>query len=278
MLVLSNTTKKWYVGNCPLFFAFVCCFSAELVFLIASGFRLHFVREIVPYALLFGFSFALCNIFLTFSLKKGSLSITGLIVSYSLILPTLYGILFLKETVGVPFFIGLFLLLISAFLIHSASGKSKNASQKGNSKKISALWLIFVSLAFVGNGFCSIFQTMQQKAFDGAYKCEFMVLALSAACVAVLPVSLIIERQRIRENTKGLLLFGVSSGLSTGLVNLFVMYSVNILSASLIFPLISGGSLLLTVLVGLLFFKEKFTPWQYVGLVLGIASIVLLNL
>lgn len=190
----------------------------------------------------------------------------------------LYGILFLKETVGIPFFIGLLLLLISAFLIHSTSGKSKNASQKGNSKKIFAVWLIFVSLAFIGNGFCSIFQTMQQKAFDGAYKCEFMVLALSAACVAILPVSLITELQKIRANTKGLLLFGISSGLSTGLVNLFVMYSVNILSASLIFPLISGGSLLLTVLVGLLFFKEKFTPRQYIGLVLGIASIVLLNL
>ena len=278
MSVLSSTTKKWFKGNCPLFFAFVCCFSAEIVFLISSGFRFHFVREIVPYALLFGFSFAIANIFLTFSLQKGSLSITGLIISYSLLLPTLYGILFLKETVGVPFFIGLLLLLISAFLIHSTSNKSENSSQKKNSKKMFVVWLIFVSLAFVGNGFCSIFQTMQQKAFDGAYKSEFMILALSAASLAILPVSLITEHQQIRENMKGVLFFGIPSGLSTGLINLFVMYAVNILSASLIFPLISGAGLLLTVLVGLLFFKEKFTPRQYVGLVLGIASIVLFNL
>ncbi len=278
-LVLSNTTKKWFGGDCPLFFSFICCFSSELVFLVVSGFRLHIIREIVLYAVLFGFSFAVCTIFLTFALKKGSLSITGLILSYSLILPTLYGILFLKESVGVLFFIGLLFLLISAFLIHAKSdSEGSNSQKKMTSKKELAIWVIFISLAFFGNGFCSIFQTMQQKAFDGAYKCEFMVLALSAASAALLPVSIATERKKILTGGKRLLVCGISSGISTGLVNLFVMYSVNYLSASLIFPLISGGSLLLTFLVALIFFKEKFSIKQYIGLFFGIVSIVLLSI
>lgn len=277
-LVLSNTTKKWFRGTCPLFFSFICCFSSEFVFLFASGFRFQFTRAILPYALLFGFSFAICTIFLTFALQKGSLSITGLIFSYSLILPTLYGILFFKESVNYLFFIGLLLLLISSFLIRSDQEKAENTSQKKIPKKGLTVWLIFISLAFAGNGFCSIFQTMQQKAFDGAYKCEFMVLALSVASLSLLPVSLVTERKKIQKSGKGLLLCGISSGISTGLVNLFVMYAVNYLTASLVFPLISGGSLLLTFLVALLLFKEKFHPKQYIGLFLGVASIVLLSI
>ena len=39
-------------------------------------------------------------------------------------------------------------------------------------------WIIYSLLAFLGNGFCSVIQKIQQMNFDGLYKSEFMIVTL----------------------------------------------------------------------------------------------------
>ncbi len=65
---------------------------------------------------------------------------------------------------------------------------------------------------------------------------------------------------------------------ANGLVNLLVLYLNGRMSASILFPLISGGSMVLILLWSLLVRKERFSARQTVGFLLGILSIVLLNL
>ena len=67
------------------------------------------------------------------------------------------------------FFIGLGLLAISLFLVNKKNDKCP----------ITPKWLLFVFLSFTGNGLCSTFQKMQQIAFGGAYKNEFMIISLA---------------------------------------------------------------------------------------------------
>ena len=59
---------------------------------------------------------------LYFALMLGSMTLTSLIVSYSVIIPCIYGIVFLKEPISICFVIGLLLLAISLFLVNK--GKS----------------------------------------------------------------------------------------------------------------------------------------------------------
>ena len=67
-------------------------------------------------------------------------------------------------------------------------------------------------------------------------------------------------------------------GICNAITNLFVMILVGILPISLIFPIIQAGSLIVVYLVSFFILKEKFTKVQIIGLLVGIVSIVFLNL
>ncbi len=67
-------------------------------------------------------------------------------------------------------------------------------------------------------------------------------------------------------------------GLSNGLVNLLVIILSLKMSASLMFPIISAGGIITTVLVSIFIYKEKLSVYQKIGIVLGTLSIIFLNL
>ena len=68
-------------------------------------------------------------------------------------------------------------------------------------------------------------------------------------------------------------------GIANGIMNFFVLLlTANKFPASVLYPVVSGGSLLMIFLWSFLIKKEKFTPSQYVGYILGVASLVLLNI
>ena len=106
-----------------------------------------------------------------------------LIMSYSLIIPTMYGIAFLKEPVRMSTYIGIALLMISLFMVNM---KKENA-------KFSLVWIMWLIICFVGNGMCATVQKMQQLRFDGAYKSEFMIVALAVVII----ISLAIYKEKL---------------------------------------------------------------------------------
>ena len=142
-----------------------------MFFIITGGFTLKFNGVILPYSIAFGASYGAAVVFSFLSILTGPLSLSVLISSYSLMVPTFYGLIFLNEDVSFLFYIGLALLAVSLFLINYKP-KVKDTTESG--AKITPLWLLFVFLGFLGNGICSTVQVVQQRAFNGEYKNEFM--------------------------------------------------------------------------------------------------------
>ena len=122
---LQNIYKKAYKNNALFFFSFCTSLFAFAVFIFASGFKFSFEKGIVLYALLFGVLFSVCTITLTLAINVGNLALSGLIISFSLILPTSYGIFFLNNPVSAPFFIGFFLLAVFLFFVNLGGKKVK---------------------------------------------------------------------------------------------------------------------------------------------------------
>lgn len=280
-LVLPSLFKKFYKGKTPLFMSFVSCVVSALFFLFLSGFNLSFDSGLIVYAVWMASAFGIAVVFSTLAIQCGYLSLSGLIMSLSLVLPTLYGVIFLHNPVNLFFWIGMAALIASLVLVNVEFKKKKsdiNAKNLQPKKKFNFKWLIFITLGAVGNGFSSISQTAQQTAYAGDKKNELMILALTIASIAILIASLIMERKSIKESIKGTLIWGSSSGLATGVLNYSVMLLVGLMDAALLFPLISGGSLLITFVLAMIIFKERYKILQYVGFVLGLLSVVLLNL
>jgi multidrug transporter EmrE-like cation transporter len=71
---------------------------------------------------------------------------------------------------------------------------------------------------------------------------------------------------------------GGTAGVLNGLSNFFTLWLAGLSFATLLFPLISASTMLAALLVGKFFFKEKLTKFQIIGFVLGVTSVILLNL
>lgn len=279
LCAVQNVSQKQYslkVRHQDSFmFAAVCAFSALLFFLVSSGFKLNISSEFVPYSIGFAVAYACANIGLFFSVLLGPLSMTLLISSYSLLLPTLYGMIFLKEKLGVAGYIGILLLAVSLFLVNMKSKKENLSAEK---KKISLGWIAALTLHFAGNGFCSIFQKMQQSACNGNYKNEFMILALAIVFVTLFTASLAASRKNVGQKIVEGLPYGIIKGVANGIVNLLVMILTAMLPTAILFPSISGGGLVLGFFIAVFLYREKLSATQTLGYAIGTISVVLLNL
>jgi drug/metabolite transporter (DMT)-like permease len=91
-------------------------------------------------------------------------------------------------------------------------------------------------------------------------------------------VSLLTERKDMKRSFQKGWHYMLICGGFNGLCNLLVMLCSVLMSASVMFPIMSAGSIILTAVVSIFFYKEKLTKIQYVGFVLGILAIVLLNI
>lgn len=272
-MLFQSIAKKQYnirTKNTGAFiFNALTTLSAGIFFLCtdSSGFQFDFA--LIPYILGFAVSYGSAVMFSFLAIRDGAMSLTSLATSYSLIIPTIYGLLFLNESAGVFLFIGLILLLCSLFLVNS----------KKSDSPITFKWLIYALLAFLGNGLGSTIQTAQQNRFEGQYKSEFMILALVILSIFFFTLSLIKEKADNKACLKSNFLLMILNGAANGFTNLFVMILVSRgMPASIMFPVISGGGIIFTSLVSIFVYKEKLSAKQYIGLLLGTASVVFMNI
>jgi len=127
---------------------------AALVFFSFMAIGEPFSVNVIPYSLLFAIMYSLGTLMYVLALKCGSMGLTALIISYSLMVPTVYGLIFWNETLDKVQIIGIIALCVSLFLVRDEAEPEK--------KKASAKWLVFMSLAFIGNGLCTVVQREQQ--------------------------------------------------------------------------------------------------------------------
>lgn len=271
-LTVQNIFTKQYNIKCPkgeytygalrIFFA--------LLFFIFTTRNITFSYSILPYSIAFAAVYVTATVTSVLALKLGSLAITSLIMSYSLIIPTVYGLIFNNEPLSFTKGIGIIFLLVSLFLIRGESD-SKDS-------KFSVKWLIYIILAFFTNGLCSVVQDAQSKKFDGAQNGNFMILALIIGFSALLVFSVIFERKAILESVKEGVGLAAAGGICNGATNLLVMVIITTVASSVFFPLLSSCQLILTFIISVVFFKEKFILRQIIGLICGLAALIFLNI
>ncbi len=236
-------------------------------FLVSSGFHLELTYEFLFYSFAFGVANVLVLVGLVCATKTGSLSLTSLIMAYSLIIPTFYGIIFLEEPIGIMMVLGIIVLLISLFLINIKKGDSM----------FSPIWLLFITMAFVGNGGCSVIQKMEQLAFAGAYKNEFMFVA-AIFSMALTFIIWLFDGKEKRNEFRETAPFAALNGINAGALNLAIMFLTGLLPNAILFPSVSAGGIVLAFLIAVFIYKEKINKVQMLGYGAGLISVILLNL
>jgi multidrug transporter EmrE-like cation transporter len=144
-------------------------------------------------------------------------------------------------------------------------------------KQVNAKWLICITLAFIGNGMCSLLQTHYQRLSGGLYRSEFMIIAMCIVFLGQL-VAICADRKTVYDASFKRALLGVGTGVFNGVVNLLIMVLVGMMSSSLVFPLYSGISLVTSVIASRIFFKKNPDLLSYIAICIGLIAIVFLNI
>ena len=282
---LTFVFVKEYKKDAPIFYSAVRMLFTSLVFIIAF-FVLGGAQKGISFnkfwlLVLLVILFVLCYFFTVLALKEGPMSISSLIFAFALLIPAVYGIIFQHNTVGLFFYIGLVLFILCIIFINL---EPKNNAEKKT--KITFKWLVYVLIAAITDGLASIIisiagNTVTQNPADIIYEgVTFLMLGFIVTTVVLFIIAFVMEKPKLKSNLKSVSLWGGLCGIFTGIAFVLMMYFTNLglISNAIYFPVYSGGQLIICSLIGILWYKEKFRPIQYVGIVLGIISVILLNL
>jgi len=246
--------------------------SALILFALMAmiGFRFH-----LP-TVLFGFCYGACLCLSMYAGYKalclGPMALTSMLTSFSVVIPLLFGIAVWKETLG-GFKIAALALLVFTILMINADKLKKGAKAEGGY----AIWLFFVFLTFAANGFCSVIQKQHQILYPESYSREFMFFAMLVCSIVFSSIALIKARPKEIFKSRGKR-YGVISGLANGLASFFTLVLAGMENASVLFPAISAGTILASLLCGRFIFKEKLKMHHYLALAAGILAVIFLKL
>ena len=236
------------------------------LFLVDGGFS----WAVLPYALLFAAGYIVCNFVFIKALKIGSVALTSLILQLSLIGTTVWGFCFWDTKFTLVVGIAL-ALVVAALGLCLYPGKSEK-------QPFNVTWLVLVLIIFLSNACCLIVQKTQQIKFDGEYGNCMMMLATGISALTAVGIFLKEDKIKAKRVLKGSWYFPVLAGGLNAVLNLFViLLATTPLSPSLIYPVLSIGGLMITILVSAFIFKEKMRWWQWIGIAVGIVAIGLLS-
>lgn len=253
-----------------MFFTGVLSLFALAFFFVSDKNGFSFPSEMFPYAIAFGLIYCI-SYFLTFvALACGSFTLSMLIISYSLVFPILFGVIFLHESVSVFTCIGFILLMISLFFVR------ENKDEK--EKKFSVKWLISIIIVMLGNGLLAIIQKIQQLKFNNKCNNEFMIIGLAVSASVLLVGGIIKDRKQLKEIIRYGIPYAGTAGVANGINNLLTISVNNLLPLSIVSPVFSGMKIVVSFLSATILFKEKYMKRQILGVGIGVISLVFLNL
>lgn len=230
--------------------------------------------ELIVPAVTFGLSYAAATVFVVLAIKCGSLAKTTLITSYSLMVPAVAGLIVLREPLGIPMLVGMVLLVLSLWLTNY-----RKVSADAPKEKVTLKWIVFVLLAFVGNGMCSTVQKLTPHFLGSDINQNlYMIAALGLSSVVLITASFLTKETNLKATLKIGAPLSLFCGLFNGAVNYLAIYLNQFIPASVMFPVLSAGEIILIVPYSLLVRREKFTAAQWAGFAVGVVSVVLLNL
>ena len=204
------------------------------------------------------------------ALRMGSFAISMLVLSYSMVIPIFYGLVFLRDTATLFTYLGFILMMASLYFLR--------AQKDGEKKAFSVQWLICLIFVFLTNGFLSVIIKVQQIAFDNVCNNEFMVIALGVCAVLSSIAGIITNRKNIGNFMKHGFGWGVATGVSNGATNLIGVILNTLMPLSIVSPTRAAINITVSTAFSVIFYKEKLRFRQLAGIVMGIAAVVLLNL
>lgn len=233
-----------------------------------TSIEFHDLKYILYFGSLIGALFIVVFNLFAYSTQKTGIAITVLTSKLSsIILPVSFVFISQKESPTSIKLIALALAISALFFIIKIKGK--NALKK-------SAFLILIGI-FIGQGSADIlFNKSEEIISQNHGELYFSVIFLSAGILGYF-YSFIQKKQSFIFNKKNLF-FGLLLGIPNYFSLVFFFKALAELDTSIAFPVLNIGTILLSTLLGALFYKEKITLKISFGILLAALSLYLITL
>jgi drug/metabolite transporter (DMT)-like permease len=206
------------------------------------------------------------------ALKYGKISTSWLIINLTVAVPVLLSIFLFNERISSAKGIGVVLVFVAMILLWL--DKKRDLQKAGLEKPGTAeksKWLPLMIITFIGQGLASSSQKVLVEAKVADYVWQFLVVLYGAGFVTMLLLCIMRETwPNRREFSTALIMAGRSV-----VGNAAMTMALKTVKGSIAYPA-SNGSLIMVVLAGVLFFREKIHPVGIAGIICGISAILVL--
>ena len=258
-------------GTSPFFLcqsALFLCGSAALVLFGKISFGVVAYQTMI-YAAVYAILLIFAQWFYTSALVKGNTALCSTVYSLGFILPTLSGAILWSEAFSFLDLLGI-MCAISAVIISGLRSQAKEKATK-------SYYFIPLVIAMLASGGLGIVQKLQQKSAYAEQKSIFLLIAFTLAAVISLIFSLFAKKQGDPPFRRGKLAVASCIGVCFGCCNLLNTTLAGLLDSAIFFPTLNIGVILLSMICGVIFFKERILKKEFTVLILGGVSILLLN-
>ena len=255
-----------------------CKTQAELFFFAAAVIFLLNIKGMCPptgetllFGVMYGIFTVLAQWLYTVALGKMPVSVCAMVYSFGFIIPTVFGTVMWNESSG--FFKILSVLLCVVTIILSSLGNG------GDNKKTEIGAVLPLIISMIASGGLGVVQKLQQKSDypseTGAFLVSAFLLAGIISAVAALTAKN--ENYTAQKHEKEFYFSVITVGAAMAAANTANTLLAGRLPSVIAFPITNVGVILASLLVSVLFLKEKITGKQIAAMVTGIAAVVMFN-
>lgn len=244
-------------------------FSASLVglFLFLSDQKSTMSAELIP----LGFFLSILFVGSIFAFSK-SVSLSGAALStvssrLSVFVPTILAMFFYREFPNIYQLIGLFLTIITIVLFYLSIANGNLA----DGKKDKFIYLIAILL---GIGFADFFMKVFQENWSSTDKSWFLFWIFFFSFLITAAIAL--KQKKIFE--KSTLILGVFMGIPNIFSSYFLIEALKSYTAVFVYPFVNMSIIIATAIIVKIFWKEQWSNYSKIALIIGLVSILMLSL
>lgn len=222
------------------------------------------------YTLILGFLFISVFYCIAQTAQKIGVSVSMVAAKLSVAIPVIFALFIHNETLGVLKVAGILVSLVAVYFI------SQNSSSKNNN---AGLWYLPLYV-FLGSGLIDTILNHINKTyippFNTNHILSFVFLTAFVLGALLLVYQLVSAKKMLSIKSIG---WGIALGIPNYMCMYFLLKTLGAFTeASIVLPINNIGIVMASTLTGVFVFKEHLSTFNKVGLILAIASIVILSL
>lgn len=265
------------IGATSLFTTIYLAISAIISLIAVIIFDRSINVDSVVFGVIFGVLFYVFITMYSEAVKEGSLSITSFVYAMSMIIPIILSAIIFDEKISLLKIIGFVLMVVGIYLIIFANAHRKSEEKSGFSKK----WLVLCIVGGIFNAMTIFTNKYFGLKVEGGsiyqYVCVGFIVATVLSTITFVLPKVRYSLMDFSINKWYLILAGIVA-LVNPLGNGFIAYLGGIIDTSVMLPIVNGLNITLATLISVFFFNEKMHTKTILGMIIGIASVVLLSI